>query len=270
MIRRLKADCTILTTGARLEAIEMARQAVKDGYSRVVSVGGDGTMNEVASGLIRTDVALGLVPLGSGNGLARDLGLPMDFERSVEVALTGGIRTIDSGCVNGQAFFNVMGFGYDAELGLRFNASKHRGFLNYFKIGVTVYFQYRRQTYQVEVGDGESVAFKAYLVAVANSTQYGGGVRIAPQANLQDGLLNMVAITSSNPIWIPSMLFRMFAGTIDRSPKAISLLSDRFLVRRGAPGPVHTDGEVHDMDRKLHVEVLPDSLKVVVPDDSVR
>jgi YegS/Rv2252/BmrU family lipid kinase len=262
--RRLDVDFEIRTTQARLHAIELARRAVEEGFSRVVSVGGDGTINEVATGLLHTGVALGLVPAGSGNGLARDLGLPLEFERAVEEAVVGPERTIDSGQVNGRPFFNVMGLGYDAELGQRFNASRYRGFVNYLWIGVKTYFQYRRRVCRVETRKGEIIELKPFLLAVANSTQYGGGARIAPNARLDDGLLDLSAITRADPIAVPGILNRLFTGSLDRSRRVVSLVSDRFLITRTAAGPVHTDGEVHRMDRDLRVEVVPASIKVVV------
>lgn len=253
------------TTTGNLHARELALSAIEEGFERVVSVGGDGTMNEVASALVNTGVPIGLVPLGSGNGLARNLGLPLDFDRAVEVALTGGVRTIDSGRVNGQAFFNVMGAGYDAELGRRFNDSKRRGFLTYLGIGVSVFCSYRMQRYEIATEGNAPVVFDAFLLSVANSTQYGNGAHIAPGASLDDGRLDLVGITTSNPIWVPGLLTRLFSGKMDRSAHVVTISSRRFDILRELPGPVHTDGEIHEMDTKLEVEVLPMSLKIAVP-----
>jgi diacylglycerol kinase (ATP) len=135
----------IRTTTEILHARELALSAIGEGFERIVSVGGDGTMNEVASALVNTGITLGMVPLGSGNGLARNLSLPLDFDRAVDVALTGGVRTIDSGRVNDHSFFNVMGAGFDAELGHRFNNSKRRGFLSYLRLGLSVFCAYPLQ-----------------------------------------------------------------------------------------------------------------------------
>lgn len=266
--RRLGVEVEIWYTEGPLHGIDLARRAVDEGFDRVVSVGGDGTINEVATGLLHSGVALGLVPAGSGNGLVRDLGLPLDFDQAIEEALTGQTRTIDSGRINDQPFFNVMGVGYDAELGRRFNVSGHRGFLNYLWIGVKTYFQYRRQAYQVEVTEGETICFDAFLLAVANSTQYGGDARIAPKAKLDDGLLDLAAITRADPLAVPGILTRLFTGSLDRSRRVVGLVSDRFVIRRPEAGPIHTDGEIHMMGRELRVEVVPASIKVVGPRES--
>ena len=255
----------IRTTTGNLHARELALSAIDDGFERIVSVGGDGTMNEVASALVNTGVPLGLVPLGSGNGLARNLGLPLEFDRAVEVALTGGVRTIDSGRVNGHAFFNVMGAGYDAELGRRFNDSKRRGFLTYLGVGVSLFCSYPKQRYEIGREGHAPVVFEAFLLSVANSTQYGNGAHIAPGASLDDGRLDLVAITTSNPIHVPGLLTRLFSGKMDRSSHVVTISSHRFDILRALPGPVHTDGEIHEMDTKLEVEVLPGSLTMAVP-----
>lgn len=263
--RRIGIKADIWYTERPLHGIDLARKAVEGGYARVVSVGGDGTINEVATGLLHSGVALGLVPAGSGNGLVRDLGLPLDFDQAIEAALTGPTRIIDSGRVNDRPFFNVMGVGYDAELGRRFNSSAHRGFLNYLWIGVKTYFQFRRQACEVETGSGEIIRFDAFLLAVANSTQYGGNARIAPNAKLDDGLLDLASITRADPLAVPGILTRLFNGSLNRSRRVVNLVSDRFVIRRPEAGPIHTDGEIHMMDRELRVEVIPASIQVVGP-----
>jgi YegS/Rv2252/BmrU family lipid kinase len=264
---RIGVEVEIRTTTESLHARELALSAIAGGFERIVSVGGDGTMNEVASALVNTSVPLGLVPLGSGNGLARNLGLPLAFDRAVEVALTGGVRTIDSGRVNGQAFFNVMGVGYDAALGRQFNDSKRRGFLTYLGLGVSVFRSYRMQRYEIRT-EGPPVVLDAFLLSVANSTQYGNGAHIAPGAKLDDGRLDLVAIKTSKPVHVPGLLTRLFSGKIDRSPHVATITSHRFEILRDSPGPVHTDGEIHEMDTKLEVEVLPMSLTMTVPDET--
>jgi YegS/Rv2252/BmrU family lipid kinase len=268
LIERSGVVAEIRTTSGHLHARELALSAIEEGFERIVSVGGDGTMNEVASALVNTGVPLGLVPLGSGNGLARTLGLPLDFDQAVDVALSGGVRMIDSGRVNGQAFFNVMGAGYDAELGRRFNNSKRRGFLSYLGLGVSAFCAYRMQRYEIGTEGNVPVAFAAFLLSVANSTQYGNGAHIAPGARLDDGRLDLVGITTSNPVFVPGLLTRLFSGTINRSSHVVTISSGRFHIVRESPGPVHTDGEIHEMDTELEIEVLPMSLNIAVPDEA--
>ncbi|MEZ5278179.1 MAG: diacylglycerol kinase family lipid kinase [Opitutaceae bacterium] len=262
--RQMGVEAGLWMTERRGHAGELSRRAVMEGYDRVVSVGGDGTMNEVAAGLVGTGVPLGLIPLGSGNGLARDLGLPLAFDRAVVVALQGRVRVIDSGSVNGKPFFNIMGMGFDAELGRRFNSSSRRGFLTYLRLGTTAFFGYAMQTCRVEAESAGRQHFQAFLLSVANSTQFGNGARVAPRARLDDGRLDLVAVTTAHPVLGLGLAARLFAGTFDRSRHTVTLVGERFRIVREKPGPVHTDGEIHEMGAELLVEVHPGSLRVVV------
>lgn len=263
-IRQHRLAATIETTRHAGHATELARAAVAEGCGLVVSVGGDGTMNEVARALVGTPVIYGMVPMGSGNGLGRDLGVPLDFPRALAVLLDGAVRTIDTGEVNGLPFFNVMGLGFDAEIGRQFNLSRQRGFRTYLRIGFRTFFRYRKEPLTIEAEGCAGISVDAFVTAVANSTQYGNNARIAPRAALDDGKLDLVAIATSNPLWAVAIAARMFAGSIDRSRKVRTLQARRFVIRRAVAGPVHTDGEVHDCEAELHVAVRPASLRVAV------
>jgi len=263
--RRHRINGTIELSRHGGHATGLAREAIAAGAQLVVSVGGDGTLNEVAAALVDTGVLYGMIPTGSGNGLGRDLGLPLDFDRALEVLLKGTVREIDSGVVNGLPFFNVMGLGFDAEIGRRFNLSRQRGLFSYLRIGLVTFFNYRRQSLVIESDSGERLSVEAFLASVANSTQYGNNAHIAPRALLDDGRLDLVAVTTRNLFFAVPLVFRMFAGSIDRSRYVRSISGTRFLIRRTTLGPIHTDGEIHDCSAELEVSVRPRSLRVVVP-----
>lgn len=264
-IRQHRLEATIELSRRGGHAAELARAAVARGAQLVVSVGGDGTLNEVASALVDTGVLYGMIPTGSGNGLGRDLGLPLDFNRALHTLLDGRVREIDTGQVNGLPFFNVMGLGFDAEIGRRFNLSRERGFITYLRIGLGAFFSYRKQPLVIENESGAPVAVEAFLTSVANSTQYGNNARIAPLARLDDGRLDLVSIRTRNVFAALPIVVRLFAGTIHRSRWVYSHQGSRFVIRRAAPGPIHTDGEVHDCAADLEISVRPRSLRVVVP-----
>jgi YegS/Rv2252/BmrU family lipid kinase len=264
-IRQHRLDGSIELTRRAGHATELARAAAMNGAQLIASVGGDGTLNEVARALVGSDVFYGIIPLGSGNGLARDLGLPLDFNQALAVLLDGTARPIDTGEVNGLPFFNVMGLGFDAEVGRRFNLSKKRGFLSYLKIGLKAWFAYRKEPLVIEPEDGAPIAIDAFVTAIANSSQYGNNARIAPRARLDDGRLDLAAITTRNPFASLTLVTRLFRGTLDRSHWVRSAQATRFVIRRRASGPVHTDGEVHDCDAVLDISIRPRSLRVVVP-----
>jgi YegS/Rv2252/BmrU family lipid kinase len=264
-IRSNRLDARIEMSRRGGHAEELSRAAADGGAGLVVSVGGDGTMNEVARALVGRDVLFGMVPVGSGNGLGRDLGLPLDPGRALEVLLDGAVREIDTGEVNGLPFFNVMGLGFDAEIGRRFNLSHRRGFFTYLRIGLQAYFSYRRERLRIVPEGAEPVTVDAFLTTAANSTQYGNNARIAPRALLDDGLLDLVTIPSKNPIRALGVVYRLFTASLDRSRTTQTFRAARFRVERAAPGPVHTDGEVHHCGETLDIHVRPRSLKVVVP-----
>lgn len=265
-VRRHHLDAKVEVTRHGGHANKIASAAVDSGeVDVVVSVGGDGTMNEVAGGLVGSEVVYGMIPSGSGNGLGRDLGLPMNSDRALEVLLDGRLRTIDTGSVNGLPFFNVMGLGFDAEIGRRFNLSHRRSLLTYLRIGLGAFVDYKKESIEIDVGNGSPVRVDAFVTSVANSTQYGNNARIAPHARLDDGLLDLASITTRNPLTAAVLAARLFTGSIDRSASVQSFQSNRFKITRTASGPIHTDGEVHDCDATLEIEVRPKSLRVVVP-----
>ncbi len=264
-IRQHRLDARIDLSRRAGHARELAQAAVASGAQLVVSVGGDGTLNEVAGALVGTRALYGIIPTGSGNGLGRDLGLPLDFNRALHLLLDGAVREIDSGVVNGLPFFNVMGLGFDAEIGRRFNLSRRRGFWTYLRIGLGAFLTYRRQPVVIESDSGERVSMESILVTVANSTQYGNNARIAPRARLDDGRLELVAITTRNLLLALPLVARLFRGTIDRSRHVRTISGARFTIERAHAGPLHTDGEIHDCAATIEITVRPASLRVVTP-----
>jgi len=222
-------------------------------------------MNQVAAALVGRPVYFGLIPCGSGNGLARDLGLPLRLEEALEVLREARIRVIDTGRVGGKAFFNVAGFGLDAEIAALFNSDAARGLLSYFRIGMGALLRARVQALRVEPQEGVPWEGPAFVTALANSTQYGNNLRIAPRARLDDGRLDVVVVPSRNPLLAFWLGARAFAGTLDRARCVRSFQSERLVLHRAAEGALHTDGEVHFCGKRLEVVTLPGSLRVLVP-----
>jgi len=243
--------------------------AVRDGFDVVYAVGGDGTVHEVAKRLIGTPLALGILPTGSGNGFARHVGLPTAPRDSLLACRGGRIETIDTAEVNGKAFVGVMGVGFDAYVADRFAASTTRGLRTYLRAGLLGYASYRPEEYSITV-DGEETRRTAFVLAVANSSQYGNNARIAPLASLQDGLLDVVVIRDASLLRAPLMIARLFAGTIHRSRGVNAAQGREIIIRRGAPGPAHLDGEPLTLPETLHVTVRPQSLRILVPERTGR
>jgi len=267
--RRLAAK--LVVTERPGHATDLARAAVADGCHRVVAVGGDGTMNEVAQGLLHAPAALGLVPCGSGNGLARHLAIPTRLADALALASDPAAfaLAIDTGTVNGHPFFNAMGCGFDAEVSRRFNRLVRRGLPAYARTGFAA-FRGRRTDWTVIRGGGHSEALATLLVAVANSDQYGNGAFIAPGARVDDGQLDLVAVRPVGLVAAAPLVARLFLGSLDRSPGVRRLRGPQFVIERATPGLVHTDGETHEAGATLEVLVQPRSLRLLVPARSIH
>ncbi|MEI7553270.1 MAG: YegS/Rv2252/BmrU family lipid kinase [Verrucomicrobiota bacterium] len=259
-------DATVVTTERPGHATALAHAALAAGCDRVIAVGGDGTMNETAQALLRSPAALGLVPCGSGNGLARHLRIPTRLRPALALAADPAARVaaIDTGTANGHPFFNAMGCGFDAEVSARFNQLARRGLPAYARTGLAAFLA--RQSAPIVIhGAGRPVSLDTLLVAVANSDEYGNGARIAPGARVDDGQLDLVAIRPVGWVDATALIARLFLGTLDRSPRVLRLQGARFLLERAAPGLIHTDGETHPTGAALEILVQPRTLRLLVP-----
>lgn len=253
----------VLTQHPR-HATELAQQAIANGYGVIVAMGGDGTLNEVATAVTDSSAMLGLIPCGSGNGLGRHLGLRGSVTDAFAHLLTGRVRAIDSGTANGLPFFNVMGIGFDAAISSRFNQLTQRGFFAYVRTGLRTWQTYQPETYAIRNGVS-ALDLPAFVIAVANSDQYGNDCYIAPGAEVDDGQLNLTAIKPFGNLSLVPLAARLFGKSIGRSRFTEQLVGSHFEIHRTAAGPIHTDGEVHDTDAVVTVTVKPRSLRVVVP-----
>ncbi|MDP3071850.1 MAG: diacylglycerol kinase family lipid kinase [Opitutaceae bacterium] len=262
--RSLDAEFT-MTEGPG-HATALAREAAIAGSEVIVAVGGDGTMNEVAQGLLDTPAALALVPCGSGNGLALHLGLPRAPLAALQLAtgVGGRVVAVDTGLANGKPFFNAMGLGLDADVSWRFNRLVRRGLPAYARVALTALRSLRPQRCTISSG-ARTESIDVLLVAVANSDHYGNHARIAPGARVDDGRLDLVAISAGSWAGVAALVPRLFLGNLDRSPLVTRFTGPRFVIDRVAPGLIHTDGETHEAGARVEVVVRPRSLRMVIP-----
>jgi YegS/Rv2252/BmrU family lipid kinase len=260
-------DADLALTERRGQATDLARAAVAQGYERVVAVGGDGTMNEVGRALVDQPAVLALVPCGSGNGLARHLGIPTQPRRALALLVDPAARAvrIDTGLANGHPFFNAAGAGFDAEISRRFNQLERRGLAAYLRTGVAAFADHRGESVTLSDGEGHQETINAFFVMVANSEQYGNHARVAPGACVDDGLLDLVAVRTPSVAEAVVLLGRLFLGTFHRSRHVLHWRSARFVIERPAAGLIHTDGETHDTGATLEIVVRPQSLRLLVP-----
>ena len=258
----------ILTTHPR-HAAELAANAVGEDCELIVAVGGDGTLNEIASVLVGTPATLGLVPCGSGDGLGRHLGIHGSVEHALGILRSGRPSLIDSGIADGHPFFTAAGIGFEAEVSTQFNRLTNRGFLRYLLTSERLWRGYVPQDYHIE-HHHERVTVRAFTLVVANSDQYGNGAFIAAGAKVDDGQLDLTAVPPVTPWNGPALLTRLFAGSLREASGVIQIRSDRFVVERDSSGPLHTDGEVHQAGRRIEFRVRPKSLRIMVPDIEPR
>ena len=247
------------------QATKLAKEAVRAGTELIVAVGGDGTMNEVARGVVHSGSALGLIPGGSGNGFARSLGIPLKHKDALDVLLAGNYKCIDAGKINGHYFFGVCGLGFDAEIGASFQSFGVRGPLPYFYIGVKEYFKYHPENVRLVSADKEWQT-DIFLITVANTQQYGNGAYIAPQANVQDGLLDACIISPFTLPQILGNLHRLFNKTVDRFAAYSSFrCKELTIIRQREDGWFHIDGEPRKGVKELKIKVVPECLNVCIP-----
>lgn len=247
------------------DADAIIERAEREAFDVVFAVGGDGTVHETAKRLIGRRVALGILPVGSGNGFARHIGLPMDAAGAIDACRGGKIVTIDTAEANGVPFLGVMGIGLDAEIAERFASSTVRGLQTYVREGLAAFAQTKAQEYEITT-DGGTIRKKAMVVAIANSGQYGNNAVIAPLASLTDGKLDVVVVDDLSIFGATLLMGRLFIGSFDQSSAVRMEQTTEVTVRRPAAGPVHLDGEPFTMAETLHVRVRPQSLRLLVPD----
>jgi len=257
-------EATIYHTTCADDAFEAAQNYKEQQFDLVVAVGGDGTVNKVAHALVHSSVPMGIIPTGSGNGLARHLKIPLSVKKAIEVILKGKVTTIDSGEINGQPFFCTAGIGFDANLAHRFNRAPVRGFPSYLALSALEYIHYQPDRYSICIGDTK-IEREAFLITFANCAQWGNNVYIAPDASATDGLLDMVIWKKSPIIDIPLIATRLIMKNIDHSHKIEIIKGAFFRIMRLYEGLVHFDGEPVQMGRELNVAVYPGSLQVVTP-----
>jgi YegS/Rv2252/BmrU family lipid kinase len=266
-IQEQQLDASIVATERPLHATELTRQAIAEGCDTVVAIGGDGTINEVATGLIDTQANLGLIPCGSGNGLGRHLGIPRPNQLAFETLLKGRHRVIDTGVANGRPFFNVMGLGFDADIANRFTKLTKRGFQAYVRTTLSAWSSYQAQNVIVRNGD-QRIESPALILSVANSDQFGNNCYIAPGAQIDDGLIDLTIIKPVGIFKAIPLAMRLFLGSIGGSPHTIRLQGSEFIIERPSDDVVHVDGEPFSTSAKVTVTVRPNSLRVLVPADS--
>ena len=255
-------DYSIVKTEYAGHATQIAANAVQEKVDVVVAIGGDGTINEIARSLVHTNTALGIIPCGSGNGLARHLRIPMEPKAAIDVLNRGHELCIDYGKINNIPFFCTCGVGFDAFISLKFADSGKRGLLTYLENTLHESLTYQPETYEIENEEG-TMKYKAWLIACGNASQYGNDAYIAPQASLTDGLMDVTIMEPVTVLDVPSLSFQLFNKTIDQNSRVKTMRAKKIKIHRVNDGVMHFDGDPLMAGKELEVEIVPAGLRVI-------
>jgi YegS/Rv2252/BmrU family lipid kinase len=255
-------DYSIVRTEYAGHASIIAKEAARDGIDIVVAIGGDGTINEIGRSLVHTNTALGIIPCGSGNGLARHLRIPMEPKAAIEIINQGDKCCIDYGKINNIPFFCTCGVGFDAFVSLKFADSGKRGLLTYLENTLHESLVYQPETYEIENEEG-TMKYKAFLIACGNASQYGNNAYITPQASLTDGLMDITIMEPFTVLDVPSLSFQLFNKTIDQNSRIKTMRAKKIKIHRTKEGVLHFDGDPLMAGKELEVEIIPKGLHVI-------
>lgn len=244
-------------------ATELARGYAERGYYAVVAVGGDGTVNEVGRALVHTDTALGILPVGSGNGLARHIRMSMQPKKAIAQLNRTEVITVDYGLANERPFFCTCGTGFDAYISAKFAEAGKRGLMTYIREMILSYFDYEPETYRLS-GDGVQLEIKAFVVTFANAAQWGNNAYIAPRASIQDGSLDIAVLSRFPAIVAPGLAMQLFIKNIDKNLFMHAMKAREVTLFREKGGVFHYDGDPVQEGAEIRIRVVPDGLKLLV------
>lgn len=266
---RSKFTWEVVYTEYAGHAVEIAAKAAEDRVDIVVAIGGDGTINEVGRSLVHTSTALGIIPCGSGNGLARHLEIPLDPRKAIDILNEADEVVIDYGKINGISFFCTCGVGFDAFVSFKFANAGKRGMLTYLEKTLQEGLKYQSEKYELETEDGVS-KYSAFLIACGNASQYGNNAYITPHATLTDGLLDVTILEPFTVLDIPALAFQLFNKTLDQNSRIKTFRCQKLSIRRAHPGVIHYDGDPIETDAEIHIEIIKKGLHVIVPSISSK
>ncbi|MBN2614202.1 MAG: diacylglycerol kinase family lipid kinase [Bacteroidales bacterium] len=251
-------------------AEKLSREAVQNKTDIIVAVGGDGTINEVASQMIGSDSVLGIIPLGSGNGLARHLGIPRIIPRAIRQINKYNVTSIDTATLNGVPFVSIAGVGFDAKVARLFSKSQKRGFFTYAHLITNNFIKYKPKKYELRFEDGKVIRTQALFISFANSNQFGYNTAIAPNALLKDGQLDICIVEKPNFFELPIIANLLLLRAIDKSQYVKTIRASKFEIRQKRNRWINIDGEARKLSKKIEVVVAPQSLKVIIPDHEIK
>lgn len=262
---KFAVECTIEFTAGPGHATELAKQGVTKKFDIVVAVGGDGTLNEVARGLLHSSTPMGIIPKGSGNGLARHLGISMKIDRALEQLLTGKVVQMDTFRLNDKLSLNVSGIGFDGHIANLFAKNKKRGFWTYARLVTLHYLTYKEFHATLAMENHDDTTHRAFMIAIANASQYGNNARVAPKASVINQSLQTAIIKKVPAQKGFRFAYQMFTGKLKTGKYYTCLTVNNGLIKVAQPTAYHVDGEPCGHASEFKIEILPHSLAMVTP-----
>jgi diacylglycerol kinase (ATP) len=259
-----KFNPQIVYTDSPGQATLLCREAVEHGTEVIVAVGGDGTVNEIGQELVGTKSSLGIIPTGSGNGLARHLKIPSNSKKAIRVINQYKIHKIDTATINDKVFLSIAGIGYDAFVAKKFSKAARRGFFSYFRIVSGEYPSYKPRKYVLNI-DGKTITRKALLIAFANSNQFGNNASIDPQAAIDDGFIDLCILRRIPLLLIPFYVPLLFTKMFHKTQYIEIIHAKEATITRKKGKTMHFDGDPITMGKTLEMKVNPLSLNVIIP-----
>jgi diacylglycerol kinase (ATP) len=255
-------DPELFYTSLKLNAKEITLKAIDEKFDIVIAAGGDGTMNQVAQCLINTDIIMGILPLGSGNGLARHLNIPLKVSSAIAFINNLKVKRIDTIKINDQYSVNCIGVGFDAYVAYHFSKLPKRGLKTYITTTLKQFNNYHRQFYKIDI-DGTLFEDRAALITFANSSQWGNNFYIAPTADIADGKIDVTIIKHLNYRNILQLFYRLITRTIHKSRQAMTFKAEKIHMYLEENTPMHIDGEPTLVRDEFRIEIVPHSLNIL-------
>lgn len=269
ILSRAGFEVDICYTTCKGDATRLASEAIERGYYGVVACGGDGTVNETATALCGSNVTLGIIPMGSGNGLARHIDIPVHLRESLRVIAKDHSVACDYGTANGKAFFCTFGVGFDAAVSERFARAPKRGLATYIKSTIDEFAGYEPEEYTI-IANGQVITERAFLIAACNASQYGNNAFIAPHASITDGVLDITIIHKGNPITRAFSGFEVLAGTLGQNAMSDIIRTAELTIIRNNRGAAHLDGDPAKMPERIEILCHPAQLRIFTPRKKMR
>ena len=241
----------------------LVKEQIEQGCDAIIAIGGDGTVNEIARALVHTNVPLGVIPCGSGNGLARHLRIPMDPVGAINVINDFQVECLDYGIINEVPFFCTCGVGFDAFVSSKFANSEKRGVLTYLENALIEGVKYKPDTYEIKI-DGEASKYKAFLIACANASHYGNNAYIAPHASMSDGVMDVTIMEPFTILEAPQIAIQLFNKTLNHNTRIKTFRCKHVQIHREREGVIHFDGEPVIAGKDLDVRLIEKGFNVIV------